>query len=70
MKKIKVSNFIINLIGAIVIFVVFAADPFIDNLVDGSSFLFPWWGWGIVGVLIFEMVCCIISLKISFNKDK
>jgi len=62
MKKI-IINIIINIIGALACFVIFAFDAFLSKIVDNSTFLFPWWIWGLIGVVAFEIVYFILVRK-------
>ena len=52
----KKTWFIGNIIGALICFAVFAVDPFINWLVDKSTFLMPFWVWGLVGFFLFEIL--------------
>lgn len=52
----KKALFIGNVIGALICFVIFAADPFINWLVDKSTLLMPFWVWGLVGFFLFEIL--------------
>lgn len=62
MKNILIK-IIINIIGALACFIIFASHEFLDKVVDNTSFLFPWWIWGIIGVVLFELAFIIISFK-------
>ena len=57
MLKVRI---LINLIGAIVVFAIFAFHPFLSWMNDGSSFLMPFWVWGLAGVVIFEVAFFIL----------
>lgn len=56
-------NLIVNIVGALVCFAVFSFDPFLSWIVDNTSFIFPWWVWGIVGLVAFEIVYFLIYFK-------
>ncbi len=61
-------NVLINIIGVIAIFVIFAFYPFLDWMIDKHEFLIPFWAWGIIGVVLFEIFYYIIIKRNSFNK--
>lgn len=60
-------NIIINILGAIFVFVIFAIDEFLNMIVtagnDYQYFLLPWWGWGAVGMVMFEIVYFLVFSK-------
>ena len=60
-------NIIINIVGAIIVFAIFSFHEFLDWIVTKNNnyhyFLLPWWGWGIIGVVAFEIVYFLILFK-------
>ncbi|PKK95124.1 MAG: hypothetical protein CVV60_02870 [Tenericutes bacterium HGW-Tenericutes-5] len=66
MKKAFI-NIIINFLGAIIVFAIFSFHEFLDWIVTTSNdyhyFLLPWWGWGLIGFLAFEIVYFLVLLK-------
>jgi hypothetical protein len=62
MKKI-----IINTVGAIVIFVIFSFHEFLSWILERNDnyqyFLLPWWAWGIIGVILFEIICIVFFFR-------
>lgn len=61
--KNNLINIIINIVGALVCFAIFSFNPFLNRIVDNTSFIFPWWIWGLVGLVAFEIVYFLILLK-------
>lgn len=55
MKKIAIE-IIINIFCALASFAIIA----LDSLLRQSEFLFPWWIWGLIGVVIFECLCIYV----------
>ena len=66
MKK-AVINIIINILGAIIVFVIFAFHEFLNMIVTANNdyqyFLLPWWGWGAIGLVTFEIVFFLVFSK-------
>jgi len=61
---------IINVVGAGFMFIVFSFHEFLNWIVDRNNnyqyFLLPWWAWGIIGVIIFEIAFfLVVFLKIN-----
>ena len=68
MKK-AVINIIINNLGAIIVFVIFTFHEFLNMIVTANNdyqyYLLPWWGWGAIGLVTFEIV-----FFLAFSKRK
>lgn len=66
MKK-ALIDIIINILGATIVFVIFALDEFLNMIViagnDYQYFLLPWWGWGAIGMGLFEIVYFLVFSK-------
>ncbi len=58
--KNKATNLIINILGSAIVFILFSISPFISNVIDGFIFLLPWWGWGTVGIALFEVIYHVV----------
>ncbi len=56
----KIKQFIINILGSLIVFIFFSLSPFISYLIDNFNFLLPWWGWGILGIVLFEVVYHVV----------
>jgi len=63
----RLKNIIINIFGAMIAFVIFSFHEFLNWIVTTNDnylfFLLPWWGWGIVGVVAFEIVYFFIHFR-------
>jgi len=62
---------IINIFGASIVFVIFSFHEFLNWIVGKNNnyhyFLLPWWGWGLIGVVAFEIVYFLVLVfKIKF----
>ena len=66
MKK-TLINIFINILGAFIVFVIFSFDEFLNWIVtaneDYQYFLLPWWGWGAIGFIAFEIVFFFVFSK-------
>lgn len=66
MKKTFI-NIIINILGAIFVFAIFSFHEFLDWIITSNDdyhyFLLPWWGWGIIGLVSFEIVYFLVLTK-------
>jgi hypothetical protein len=60
-------NIIINILGAFIVFVIFSFHEFLNWIVTSNEeyqyFLLPWWGWGAIGFISFEIVFFFVSSK-------
>lgn len=61
----KKAQIIINIVGACLVFILFAADPFISWIIDRIFIVMPFWAWGLVGVALFEILFIIIMIRPS-----
>jgi len=57
------KTILINIIGAFICFIIFSIHPFLNWLVDKSVFIMPWWAWGGVGIILFELVFIILVFR-------
>ncbi len=57
----------INILGAIIVFIIFSFHEFLNWIATGNNdyhyFLIPWWGWGIIGFVAFEIVYFLVFIK-------
>ncbi len=53
----------INIFGALIVFIVFSFGSFLDWMVDKSEFILPFWGWGLLGVVLFEIIYFVAKIK-------
>jgi len=68
----KIIKVIINIFGAMIVFTIFSFHEFLNWIVTQNNnyhyFLLPWWGWGCIGLVAFEVVYfLILTKKIKFN---
>jgi len=58
---------IINIFGAIIIFIIFSFHEFLSWIIDKNDnyhfFLLPWWCWGIIGVVLFEIAFFLVQRR-------
>lgn len=63
----KTINAFINISGAITSFFVFSFHELLSLILtqnnDYHYFLLPWWGWGSIGFVVFEIVYILIFIK-------
>ena len=62
------KNVLINVIGALACFILFSIDPFLSWMVGRNMFLLPFWAWGLIGVLLFEVAYIVFFRLLVFKR--